>query len=44
MEISKVASIRQVQINKNLNQQYKKKRKKGEIGLSFSDVLKSVGH
>lgn len=44
MEVGKIASIKQVQINQGFNQQNKKKRKKEEIILSFSEVLKSVNH
>jgi ribosome recycling factor len=43
MEINKVSNIKELQANKRLNQPYnKKKHKKVENGLSFSDVLKSV--
>mgnify|MGYP001377264999 CR=1 FL=1 len=44
MRIGKVENIRQVQIDKNLNKQNEKKHKKGEKGISFSDVLKSVSN
>lgn len=44
MEIAKITSISNVHINKNLNQQNKKKQKKEGKNLSFSEVLKSVSH
>lgn len=44
MGIGKVTNIKQVQMNKKLDQPNKKKHKKGEKGLSFSDVLRSVTH
>lgn len=44
MEVGKIASIKQVQINQSFNQENKKKRKKEEITLSFSEVLKSLNN
>ncbi len=43
MELRKVSSVKEIQANKRLNEPYnKKKHKKIENGVSFSDVLKSV--
>lgn len=43
MEVNRSENIKQPQISKKLNQQYnKKKDKKGEKELSFSDILKAL--
>lgn len=44
MRIGKVENIRQMQIGKNLDKENKKKNKKGEKVLSFSEVLKLVSN
>ncbi|EET88535.1 hypothetical protein CcarbDRAFT_1080 [Clostridium carboxidivorans P7] len=43
MEVSKISSIRKLEINQKLNEPYvKRKQKKGEKQLSFSEVLNLV--